>query len=432
MTYRMHTGSPEGVIDRDMLRAHLDQYIDTRIVASNVKRLLVIPPDITRLGSQAGEITGYLWDRLAARVHIDILPALGTHTPMSQKQCEKMFGAQVPFDRIHPHRWRNDLTVLGEIPAQTLSDLSNGKFAQPVQVALNKMLFEGNYDLILSIGQVVPHEVVGMANYTKNIMIGVGGKDTIDKSHFLGAACGMESIMGRADTPVRRLLNHAYDVFVREQLPIDFALTVVGPSEKGLALRGLFMGDGDDTFEAAAELSQKVNVTLVDQPIDRCVVMLDPDKFHSTWLGAKALYRTRMAMADGGELIVLAPGLDCFGEDEKIDALIRKHGYCGTPPLLKALEADPELSANLSAAAHLIHGSTEGRFDVTYCTTHKLSRQAVESVGLKHRDYHDAVTQYAPGPQTACWRTDATGQRYFYIPNPALGLWACADNPSPF
>jgi nickel-dependent lactate racemase len=424
MTEPMHLGNPDLVIDQAALEAHLDGFIDRVIHQGNVSRLLIIPPDITRLNSRAGEITAYLWNRLHETIHIDILPALGTHVPMTQSQCVRLFGPDVPFDRIIPHRWRDDLKVLGELSADEMGKLSNGKFAQPMQIAVNRQLFEGNYDLILSVGQVVPHEVIGIANYTKNIMIGVGGKDTIDKSHFLGATCGMESIMGRIDTPVRQALNTAFDRYLRGVLPISFLLTVVGAQDNDTVLRGLYYGDGNETFQAAAELSRQINFDVLDEPIQRCVVYLDPEEFHTTWLGNKAIYRTRMAMADGGELIILAPALSGFGEDPQIDKLIRKYGYHGTPSTLDAIKRDPELASNLSAAAHLIHGSTEGRFQVTYCPGDGMSQEEIESVGYRHRSYDDAAKQYDPAKLTPGWHTDPDGEHFFYIPNPALGMWA--------
>jgi nickel-dependent lactate racemase len=419
------TGDASNTIDTAALEAHLDAYIADQIVGKNVKRLLVLPPDITRLNSLAGPITAYLWDKLHETVHIDIMPALGTHVPMTEAQCKRMFGQRVPFDRILPHRWRDDLKMLGELPAEFLGELSDGKLEKPMQVAVNKQLFDGDYDLILSVGQVVPHEVIGLANYTKNVMIGVGGKDTIDKSHFLGAVCGMESIMGRADTPVRRALNAGFDRYVRPALNVQFILTVIGPDESfNNVLRGLYIGDDDATFEAAGDLSRRVNFDVFDEPVDRCVVYLDPEEFHTTWLGNKAVYRTRMAMADGGELIILAPALKGFGEDAEIDKLIRRHGYFGTEHTLKAIEDDPEMAGNLSAAAHLIHGTSEGRFQITYCPGDGVTQEEVESVGFGYRPYSEAAAAYDPAKLTTGWHTDTDGKKFFYIANPALGLWA--------
>jgi len=425
MTTNLHIGGADQVITREDLEAHLDRFIEREM--GGVSRLLILPPDITRLNSRAGEITAYLWKRLHKTVHIDVMPALGTHVPMTEAQCVRMFGKELPMSRILPHRWRTDLKILGELSADELNELSGGRFAQPMQVAVNSQLFDGNYDLILSVGQVVPHEVIGLANYTKNILIGVGGKDTIDKSHFLGAVCGMESIMGRIDTPVRRALNTAFDRYLRGVLPIRFCLTVVGTQENDTVLRGLYFGNDNETFRIAAELSRQINFQVVDQPIKRCVVYLDPEEFHTTWLGDKAIYRTRMAMADDGELIVLAPGLNGFGEDKQIDQLIRKYGYRGTSHTLDSLKTDPELAGNLSAAAHLIHGSTEGRFDVTFCPGAGVTQHEIESVGYKYRPYADAVKHYDPDSLTPGWHTDTDGEPFFYVANPALGLWASRD-----
>jgi len=421
----LSTGSADNVIDAQALDAHLDRYIAEHVDGKGVKRLLILPPDITRLNSMAGPITAALWDKLSDRVHIDLMPALGTHVPMTRAQCVRMFGQAIPMERILPHRWRDDLRELGELSADFLGELSGGRLVQSMQVAVNKQLFEGNYDLIVSIGQVVPHEVIGLANYTKNVMIGVGGKDTIDKSHFLGAVCGMESIMGRADTPVRRALNAGFDRFIRGVLNVHFILTVIGPdAAQANVMRGLYIGDDDATFEAAGDLSRKVNFDVFDQPIDRCVVYLDPEEFHTTWLGNKAVYRTRMAMADGGELIILAPALKGFGEDPGIDKLIRRHGYFGTDHTLAAIKSDPEMAGNLSAAAHLIHGTSEGRFKITYCAGEGVSQQEIESVGFGYRPYAQAAAEYDPAKLTTGWHTAADGKRFFYIANPALGLWA--------
>ena len=318
------------------------------------KRVLVIPPDITRLHSHAGELTRYAWkyygDRLAA-----ILPALGTHAAMSAEQLTRMFG-DVPQSLFHIHNWRTDIETIGEVPAAFIEEQSEGKLHYSWLAQINRLLLEGNFDLILSVGQVVPHEVIGMANYNKNVLIGTGGREGINRSHYLGAVYGMERIMGRADNPVRRVLNYASDRFLKN-LPIVYAQTVVGrAADGGLATRGLFIGDDAECFLRASELSLQVNFEMLDQPLRKAVVYLDPHEFRSTWLGSKAIYRTRMALADGAELIILAPAVKEFGEDRTIDALIRKYGYRGTPATLEAVAKNADLAADLSAAAHLIHG----------------------------------------------------------------------------
>ena len=284
------------------------------------------------------------------------------------------------------------------------------------------MISRGDADLVLSIGQVVPHEVIGMANYNKNILVGTGGREGINRSHYLGAVYGMERIMGRADNPVRRVLNYAAGHFL-SNIPIVYVLTVVGRTAEGkLAVRGLFIGDDVECFHRASEFSLQVNFEILDEPLTRAVVYLDPHEFRSTWLGNKAVYRTRMALADGADLIILAPGLKEFGEDPGIDALIRKYGYRGTPATLDAVEAHAELSADFSAAAHLIHGSSEGRFKITYCPG-SLTRDEIESVGFAYADLGDMMKRYDPSRMSSGFNT-VGGEEVFYVSNPGLGLWA--------
>ena len=385
------------------------------------KKVLLIPPDFTRFHSKAGEISQIAFKYFGAAV-TDVLPALGTHFAMTGSEISRMFG-DMPKSLFRVHDWRNDLRTLGEVPAEFIREISDGKVDYPIKVQVNKLLLEGGFDLILSIGQVVPHEVIGMANYNKNVFVGTGGSDGINKSHFLGAAYGMEKIMGRADTPVRKALNYASDNFAKD-LPIVYIQTVVGKDELGaLQLRGLYIGDDVECFNAAAELSLKVNFQMLDRPLKKVVVYLDPKEFKSTWLGNKSIYRTRMAIADQGELIVLAPGLREFGEDREIDRLIRKYGYKTTPEILDLLSKNEDLKANLSAAAHLIHGSSENRFKITYCPGH-LTRQEIEGVHYTYGHLDEMQRRYHPEKLKDGFNTMPDGEEIFYISNPALGLWA--------
>ncbi len=390
------------------------------------QRVLLVPPDASRLHSRAGELTQMLYGQLGARV-LGVLPALGTHAAMDEAALTRMFGA-MPRDLFHVHHWRDDVITLGEVPASFIREQSEGKLEYPWPAQVNRLLVRGPadgsgpYDLILSIGQVVPHEVIGMANYNKNILVGTGGAEGIDRSHYLGAVYGMERIMGRADTPVRRVLNYASDMFLRD-LPIVYVLTVVARNEAGqLVVRGLYIGDDAECFERAAELSLRVNFVLLEREITKAVVFLDPHEFRSTWLGNKAIYRTRMALADDAELVVLAPGVKEFGEDLEIDRLIRKYGYRGTPATLAAVANNPDLAANLSAAAHLIHGSTEGRFRVTYCPG-DLTRAEIEAVGFLYGDLAEATRHYQVDRLADGWNV-VDGEEIFFIANPGLGLWA--------
>lgn len=388
------------------------------------KKVLALPPDFTRFHSRAGEITRYSYEYYKEKM-TDILPALGTHFAMTDKELDEMFG-NVPKNLFRVHRWKDDLVTLGEVPAEFVNQVSEGKVTYSWPAQVNKLLVDGKYDLILSIGQVVPHEVVGMANYNKNIFVGTGGREGINKSHFLGAVYGMERMMGRADTPVRKVLNYASENFANH-LPIIYVQTVIGKDENGkLVMRGLFIGDDFECFKLAAELSLQVNFVMLDKPLKKVVVYLDPHEFKSTWLGNKSVYRTRMAIEDNGELIVLAPGLREFGEDPDIDKLIRKFGYKTTPEVLKFVEENDDLKNNLSAAAHLIHGSSENRFTITYCPGN-ISKEEIESVNFKYADLNEMTKKYNPEVLKDGFNTMPDGEEIFYISNPALGLWAYKD-----
>lgn len=386
----------------------------------NREKVLALPPDFTRYHSRAGELTKYAWEYYKEKM-TDILPAIGTHFPMTKAEIEKMFPG-VPLSLFREHNWRSDVVKLGEVPPEFIYNVSEGKLNYPWPAQVNKLLVEGNFDLILSIGQVVPHEVIGMANYNKNIFVGTGGSEGINKSHFLGAVYGMERIMGRADNPVRRVLNYASDNFAKN-LPIVYVHTVVSRDNTGnLVTRGLFIGDDIECFYKAAELSLKVNFQMLDEELKKIVVYLDPSEFKSTWLGNKSIYRTRMAIADGGELIVLAPGLREFGEDKEIDKLIRKYGYKTTPEILKFVEENDDLKNNLSAAAHLIHGSSENRFKIIYCPGN-LTKEEIESVNFQYADLNKMLKIYNPEKLKDGFN-EVNGEKIYYISNPAIGLWA--------
>jgi nickel-dependent lactate racemase len=418
-------GSPQHNLTHEDLKKGLFEGLDK---LGKKHKILAIPPDYTRLPSRAGELTEMVWEYYGNAL-TDVLPALGTHSPMTDEQISHMFG-KTPRNLFRVHDWRHDVITLGEVPAEYVKEVSEGKVDFPWPAQVNKLLAKGGFDLILSIGQVVPHEVVGMANYNKNIFVGTGGIEGINKSHFVGAVYGMERMMGRTDTPVRKLFNYASKKFAN-QLPIVYVLTVVGINEEGnQQTYGLFVGDNVDVFDEAASLSLEVNFEMVEEPLKKVLVWLDPTEFKSTWLGNKSIYRTRMAIADGGELIVLAPALKEFGEDKEIDRLIRKYGYHGTPAALKAVAENEELRNNLSAAAHLIHGSSEGRFTITYCpgkNSENLSKEEIEGVGFQWADIEEMMKHYRFNELKEGYNTLPNGEEIYFISNPALGLWAYKD-----
>ena len=389
------------------------------------RRVMAIPPDYTRLNSFAGPITDMVYEYYGDRL-TDVMPALGTHTPMTHAQIADMFPG-TPRSLFRDHDWRNDVRTIGVVPSSYVREVSEGKLDYEMNAQVNKLLLDESFDLILSIGQVVPHEVIGMANYTKNIFVGVGGSDFINKSHYIGACYGMERIMGRAKSPVRDVFEYAR-VHYAQNIPIVYVLTVRAKDEASgqMVTRGLFVGDDFECFQKAADLSLETNFIMVDHQIKKCIVYLDPTEFKSTWLGNKSVYRTRMAIADGGELIVLAPALKEFGEDKTIDALIRKYGYKGTPHTIECTNANKDLQDNLGASAHLIHGSSEGRFKITYCPGPDMSREEIEMVGFAYGSLEETMKKYDVENLKDGWNT-VGGEEIYYISNPALGLWAHPD-----
>ena len=403
-----------------------DEEIREALLASlagrELKNVLILPPDFTRFHSKAGFLTNVYYHALTERgCKVDILPALGTHAPMTREQCEKMFG-DIPFECLIAHNWRTDVVKLGEVPADYLREITEGLWQESVNAEVNRLVMDEKYDLIISPGQVVPHEVIGMSNHAKNLFVGVGGSDMINKSHMIGAVYGMERMMGKDHSPVRKLFDYGMEHFLKDR-PILFVLTVTTAPRGKTRTHGLFIGEGRECLTKAVELSRQKNIDFVKTGIKKCVVYLDPSEFRSTWLGNKAVYRTRMAIADGGELIVLAPGVERFGEDEECDRLIRKYGYKGRLNTLEQFQKpeNEDLRQNMGAAAHLIHGSSDGRFSITYAVK-EISRQEIEGVGFAWADYDETEAKYDP-EKLSYGYNEVNGEEIYFIPNPALGLW---------
>lgn len=393
------------------------QALERMLAGRKLNRVLLLPPDITRMHSRAGELTAWLYARLKGGCRVDIMPALGTHAAMTPDELRLMFGEGIPLSAFLTHDWRGGVETLGRVPGAFIREVSGGLLDYDIGVQVNRRLLSG-YDLIVSLGQVVPHEVAGMANHAKNIFVGVGGIEMIHRTHFLGAVCGMERALGNDHSPVRQVFDWAAERFIRD-LPIVYAMTVIRAEGGHDAMAGLYVGDRRDAFEAAVEKSRSENIVWLDRPVRTCVCTMEPGEFRSFWLSNKAVYRTRMAMADGGRLIVLAPAVDKFGEDPGMDALLRRFGYKGTEYVLNAVREDAELGGNLSAAAHLIHGSSEGRFEIHYAAP-KLTRAEVENAGFQYMDYSAASEKYA-GLRDGYNTVD--GEDVLFISNPAMGLW---------
>lgn len=408
-------------ISNDTMEKTLEEMFEQ---VKSAKRILIVPPDFTRCYSFAGQITQVLYKLFSNNnSHVDVIPALGTHMPMDSVEKKNFFGDVVPDDHILIHRWQTDTIKLGIVPSDFVKEISSGLYEEDIAVELNHLIVDGGYDLIISVGQVVPHEVVGMANYSKNIFVGLGGREMINKSHMLSAICGMEEALGVTDSPARKLYDYAQQNFIDNKINLIYIQTVTTKEDDNLYLNGLYIGKSRKPFELAAALSQELNITYLPRRAKKVVTYLDPDELKTTWVGNKGVYRTRMIVEDGGELLILAPGVKSFGENEEMDQMTRKYGYKGRNYVLD-LYKKGAFEGRMMSAAHLIQGSSEGRFTITYATCpEKLSKEDIESVGYNWANYYEMEKIYDPKKLKDGWNKNDSGEEFYYVGTPALGLW---------
>ena len=413
----LENDSPKGIS-----MPEIESVLDETVKANeNKKNILLIPPDSTRAQSGAGEIAAYLYTAFTARgANVKVMPALGTHMQMTEEELHDFFGTDIPMEAYVTHDYINGVTKIGEVPGEFISEISDGLISDKIDVEVNTSIVDDTYDAIFSIGQVVPHEVVGMANYSKNIFVGCGGNKMIGATHMLGAVYGMERVMGQDHSPVRKVLDYAEKNLIAD-VPLTYILTVCTATGEKVNIHGLYVGRERVLFEKAVAQSQKMNLTYVEHPPKKVVVYLDPSEFKTTWVGNKSIYRTRMAIADDGELVVIAPAVRQCGESKEPDRLIRKYGYVGRIKVLEMFKESQELNMAPSIAAHLIHGSSDGRFKITYCPG-KMSREEVEDIGFSYMDIEEAKKKYNFDGLEDGWN-DVNGEEVFYISNPAIGLW---------
>ena len=411
--------------------ARIEQLMDQTVaearrrICAKPKRVLLLPPDITRAHSGVGRMTEMLYDRLSGEADVHVIPTLGQHVPHTPEENRRMFGA-IPNERIHAHDWRDGCVHLGEVSADFVRQACGGVADWPIPVLLNRMLMTEPWDLVINIGHVVPHEVLGFANHNKNYFIGLGGKDTICAAHMLAATCGIENNLGCLVTPTRACFNKAEDDLL-SGLPDLYVQVVLARDEHDhLVHTGVFVGDDLETYLAAARQSREQNITVFEEPVQKMVCVMQADEFVSTWVANKAVYRTRMALADGGELVIIAPGLKRFGEQPEVDAFIRKYGYCGTPKVTAGYRQHADMQDLGHATAHLIHGSSEGRFTITYAPG-DLAAQEIEGVNFRYADLQETLARYQPDKLQQGWNTTADGERFFFIPTPSAGLWATRE-----
>jgi nickel-dependent lactate racemase len=396
-----------------------------RRICARPKRVLLLPPDITRAHSGAGRVTELLYQHFAAEADVHVIPTLGQHVPHTPAENSRMFGS-IPEKQIHAHDWRGGSVLIGEISGKEVAETCGGVADWPIPISLNRMLMEEPWDLIINVGHVVPHEVLGFANHNKNYFIGLGGKELICAAHMMAATCGIENNLGNLVTPVRECFNRAEDRLLGKLPDLYVQIVMARNSQNELVHTGLYVGDDLETYLSAARQSREQNITVFDKAVKKMVCVMQEDEFVSTWVANKAVYRTRMALADEGELLIIAPGLKRFGEQPEVDALIRKYGYTGTPRVLEQYRIQPDMQDLAHATAHLIHGSSEGRFKITYAPGH-LTKAEVEGVNFGYADLQQTLARYQPDKLKEGWNRTADGEEFFFIPTPSAGLWSTRD-----
>jgi nickel-dependent lactate racemase len=391
-------------------------------IGKTLSRVLLLPPDLTRAHSGSGKITETLYNALAQQCDVHVIPTLGQHVPHTAAQNCWVFGS-IPNERIHVHDWIGGVSRVGVIPREMVLQSTGGVADWDIPVDLNSSLMSEKWDLIINIGHVVPHEVLGFANHNKNYFIGLGGKETICTSHMAAAIYGIENNLGKLITPLRSCFNWAEQEFLGHLTDVYFQVVMKRSPDNRLVTCGVYVGDDLETYLMAARASNKENITIVEKPISKAVAVMQADEFHSTWVANKAVYRTRMALADGAELLIIAPGLQRFGEQESVDRVIRKYGYRGTPQTLKQYKEKSDLRELAHAVAHLIHGSSEGRFSIAYAPGH-LTEDEIEQVNYHYVALEEALARYPPAKMKEGWNIMPDGEEVFFISTPSSGLWA--------
>ena len=373
-------------------------------------RVLAIVPDRTRddnthlLMPMASQI---LETRRIAR--LDALIAQGTHPPMTDAQKREKIGwgigALPGLDRILDHQWdRTDqLVTLGELSAERVRELTGGLIAQSVPVQLNSLLSPGRYDLVLVFGATMPHEVAGFAGGAKYFFPGVAGPELTHMTHWLGALATIEQVIGRVDTPTRRMIEAAAALVPAEVISFTSVITRDGAVVRTHAL---FAGSIVEAFRRAADVSRQVHIKYTGRKYKRVVALLDKH-YDDLWVGGKASYKLGAVIENGGELIIYAPHLNQISATH--GKLIEKYGYAPLEQVREMVEWSDELRANLCVAAHLAHvsyGSTiddAGRVIPRYRITlaSAVPEDACRRVNLGYLDYRTFDrASYATDPDT--------------------------------
>ena len=380
--------------DRSLTAVEVCQTLTNGLDASRFagKKVLVVIPDSTRT-APIPLMYRLLHEVLGPQVAaLDFLVALGTHTPMDDNALGRLVGVEVRDgstgdSMIFNHRWDLDETfvTVGTIPAAEIRAASDGQMDLDVPVRLNRLVGDPNgerpYDELLVCGPVFPHEVAGFSGGDKYFVPGVSGQEVIDVTHWLGALLTSKEIIGVADTPMRRLINRAASF-------IPTPSSLIAMVMHGTDLRGLFVGEMDETWYAATELSGALDIVWVDQPYRRVLSMV-PEMYDDLWTGAKGMYKLEPAIADGGEVVIWAPHITevSYVHGKYIDEV----GYHVRDYFSAQWERFEHIpwgilahSTHLRGAGTFINGEEQARIDVTLATG--IPKERCERIGLGYLD----------------------------------------------
>jgi lactate racemase len=356
-----------GGADADLSVGELREFVEKSLAGFDFgKRVLAIIPDQTR-----DDATPFLFP-LAARIlaekgveKLDALVAQGTHAPMSETGKRQKIGADFEtlpeiFGAVFDHEWDNPhaLSQIGEIGAREIFELTGGVFDESVSITINRLVAPEFYDSALVFSSTVPHEVAGFSGGAKYFFPGVAGRELTDATHWLGALSEIENVIGRIETPTRRLIERAAD-FIKIPV-VCFNSAVTRTDQNRLRCHALFVGDIFEGFRRAAEVSQKVHIKFVSRKYRRVVALLD-EHYDEMWVGGKASYKLGGVVETGGELIIFAPHLKNVSLTH--GAKIEKYGYAPIETVRKMVAENAELAADLCVAAHLAHVAYAGKIN---------------------------------------------------------------------
>ena len=382
-----------GQVDRFLSEAEVGDLMAEALEEADLrgKRVLILVPDGTRtapIPMMFRLFNELLGGRAAA---LDYLVALGTHQPMSDAALSELVGqpvvdGMVGDTHIFNHHWDRPETfvTMGTIPAARIEEISQGLLSIDVPVRLNRLVLD--YDIIVICGPTFPHEVVGFSGGNKYFFPGISGPEVINFSHWLGALITSYAIIGTPYTPVRTVIDQAASFIDRPQL--CFSMVVKTDAAHNPRLAGLYIGEPQEAYAAAAELSSRLHIVWVDRPFQR-VLSVMPHMYDDLWTAAKGMYKMEPAIADGGEVIIYAPHIDeiSYTHGHVIDQI----GYHVRDYFVKQWELFKDYpwgvlahSTHLRGNGTYENGIEEPRIRVTLAT--RISRERCERVNLGYLD----------------------------------------------